>query len=158
MTWTPHATVAVIVMDDARRFLMVEERSGSETVINQPAGHVEAGEAILDAAIRETLEETGWEVRLQHLIGLYTYLAPSNGVTYYRFSFAATAQRRISQKLDDGIIAARWLTLEELERCNNLRSPLVLACIRDYLAGRKFPLDFIREDAALRIAAEEPQS
>ncbi|TGN41429.1 NUDIX hydrolase [Marinobacter confluentis] len=146
MTWTPHATVAVIVEDDQGRFLMVEEASQGRVVFNQPAGHVEENEAILDAALRETLEETGWQVRLDHFLGLYTYRAPANGVTYYRLCFSATALSRITDSLDVGIIAAHWLDLDELKaRRDRLRSPLVLQCIEDYRNGRRFPLDVIVE-------------
>jgi len=146
MTWTPHATVAVVVEDDQGRFLMVEESSHGQIVFNQPAGHVEEDERILDAALRETLEETGYQVRPDYFLGLYTFTAPANGVTYYRFCFAATALTRITDKLDDGIIAAHWLSVDQLkERQDQLRSPLVLKCIEDYRNGRRFPLDVIVE-------------
>jgi len=146
MCWTPHATVATIVERDGR-FLVVEEMSGGRRVINQPAGHIEENEAILDAAVRETLEETRWQVEPQFLIGLYTYQAPSNGVTYYRFCYAARALNEDSAaELDSDIVRALWLTRDELAaRREQLRSPLVLRCIDDYLAGRRFPLDFVVE-------------
>jgi 8-oxo-dGTP pyrophosphatase MutT (NUDIX family) len=146
MTWKPHATVAVIVEDDQGRFLMVEEVSQGRVVFNQPAGHVEENEQIDHAALRETLEETGWQVRLDYFLGLYTFRAPANGVTYYRFCYAATALSRTTDQLDDDIIAAHWLTLKDLEaREDELRSPLVLQCIEDYRNGRRFPLDVIVE-------------
>ena len=146
MTWTPHATVAVVVEDDQGRFLMVEESSHGQIVFNQPAGHVEENERIADAALRETLEETGWAVRLEHFLGLYTYIAPANGVTYYRLCFAATAVARITERLDDDIIAAHWLDLDQLKaRKSQLRSPLVLQCIEDYRNGRRYSLDVIVE-------------
>lgn len=144
MTWTPHATVAVIVEDDHGRFLMVEEVSSGQVVFNQPAGHVEEDEAILDAVRRETLEETGWQVEPRHFLGVYTYKAPANGVTYYRFCYSAKAIERRSSELDDGIIAAHWLELDDIRRLGNrLRSPLVLQCIEDYRNGRRYPLDVI---------------
>ncbi|NMT63941.1 NUDIX hydrolase [Marinobacter orientalis] len=146
MTWTPHATVAVIVEDDQGRFLLVEEFSHGQVVFNQPAGHVEEGEKIIDAVLRETLEETGWTVEPQHFLGIYTYKAPANGVTYYRFCFSAKALDRVTQQLDDGIIAAHWLTPDEIrQRSEKLRSPLVMQCIDDYRNGRRFPLDVIVE-------------
>lgn len=146
MTWKPHATVAVIVEDDHGRFLMVEERSNGRVVFNQPAGHVEENERITDAALREALEETGWKIRLDHFLGLYTYTSPANRVTYYRFCFAATALSRMTDRLDDDIIAAHWLELEELQaKHGELRSPLVLKCMEDYRSGRRFPLDVIVE-------------
>lgn len=143
--WTPHATVATVIEQDGR-FLMVEEVSSGKTVINQPAGHVEKGESILDAARRETLEETGWTAEPQNLIGLYTYTAPSNGVTYHRYCFAAQAGEAVENAvLDDGIIGPRWMTIEELRNSPNLRSDMVLTCVEDYLAGRQFPLEIIVE-------------
>lgn len=146
MIWTPHATVAVIVEDDQGRFLLVEEISHGQVVFNQPAGHVEEGEKIIDAALRETLEETGWTVEPEHFLGIYTYKAPANGVTYYRFCFSARALSRVSQELDDGIIAAHWLTPNEIiQQSDKLRSPLVMQCIDDYRNGRRFPLDVIVE-------------
>ncbi|MBO6850231.1 MAG: NUDIX hydrolase [Marinobacter sp.] len=144
MTWTPHATVAVIVEDDDGRFLLVEEVSSGLVVFNQPAGHIEEDEAILDAVRRETLEETGWQVEPTHFLGLYTYKAPANGVTYYRFCYSARAVKKVSERLDDGIIAAHWLTVDEVGRLGEkLRSPLVLKCIEDYRNGRRFPLDVV---------------
>ncbi|SDW57147.1 NUDIX hydrolase [Marinobacter mobilis] len=146
MTWTPHATVAVIVEDEQGRFLLVEENSDGRIVYNQPAGHIEEGESIQHAARREALEETGWEVELQHFLGLYTYLAPANGVTYYRLCFSAKALSKVTDELDDGIIAAHWLSLEEITKePGKLRSPLVLKCIEDYRNGRRFPLGVIVE-------------
>ena len=93
MSWTPNITVATIVekntTEDERTFLFVEEHKAGKNVFNQPAGHVEIGENILEAAIRETLEETQWQVELTHLVGTYIYTAPSNGITYLRFCFSA---------------------------------------------------------------------
>ncbi|OEY67205.1 NUDIX hydrolase [Marinobacter sp. X15-166B] len=144
MIWTPHATVAVIAEDTQGRFLMVEELSRGQVVFNQPAGHVEEDEGIAAAAIRETLEETGWQVELQHLLGVYTYKAPANGVTYYRFCFAARPLTRVSDVLDKDIIAAHWLTLEQIRDLDSsLRSPLVLQCLEDYRDGRRYPLEVI---------------
>jgi 8-oxo-dGTP pyrophosphatase MutT (NUDIX family) len=146
MTWKPHATVAVVVEDDQGRFLMVEETSEGRTVFNQPAGHVEENEKITDAALRETLEETGWQVNLDYFLGLYTYIAPANGVTYYRLCYAATALSRVTDTLDDDIIAAHWLDWDQLKaRESQFRSPLVLQCIEDYRNGRRFPLDVVVE-------------
>lgn len=143
--WTPHATVATVIEKNGL-FLMVEEVSSGKTVINQPAGHIEKGETVIEAARRETAEETGWTAEPIHLIGLYTYTAPSNGVTYHRYCFAASADHEIKDAiLDEGIIGPRWMTIEELRTSPNLRSPMVLTCVEDYLAGRCFPLDIIIE-------------
>lgn len=149
MTWKPHATVAVIVEDTQGRFLLVEEHSDGRLVFNQPAGHVEEGEAIAEAARREALEETGWEVEPEAFLGMYRYVAPANGVTYFRFCFTARPLRHVSSQLDEGIVAAHWLELDEIRRLGDrLRSPMVLDCILDYRKGRRFPLDVIVEPAA----------
>ncbi len=149
MTWKPHATVAVIVEDQQERYLLVEERSEGRIVFNQPAGHIEEGEPIVEAARREALEETGWQVEPHAFLGMYRYIAPANGVTYFRFCFAARAVQHVSDQLDDGIIAAHWLTVDEIRRLGErLRSPMVLDCIMDYRSGRRFPLDVIVEPAA----------
>lgn len=144
MIWKPHATVAVIAEDDHGRFLLVEELSNGQVVFNQPAGHIEEDELILDAACRETLEETGWEVEPRYFLGIYTYKAPANGVTYHRFCYAAKPIRKITDELDNGIIAPHWLTIDEIRGLGSqLRSPLVLQCIEDYRNGRQFPLEVV---------------
>jgi len=145
MSWTPHATVATIIENDGR-FLMVEEVDNGKKVINQPAGHVEQGESFSEAAIRETLEETGHQVKLTSLTGLYT-AEGENGITYHRICYAATVtQFDPDYKLDSDIVRTLWLSREELvASMNKLRSPMVLACLDDYLDNRRFPLDFIRQ-------------
>ncbi|MDH4569180.1 NUDIX hydrolase [Pseudomonas sp. BN414] len=145
MTWQPHITVATIV-EDQGRFLLVEEEADGRAVFNQPAGHLEANETLLEAALRETFEETGWEIELTAVTGIYLYTAPSNGVTYQRVCFAAKPLRHHpDQQLDDGIIGPRWLTRDELlAEKNRWRSHLVMRCIDDYLAGERFPLSLIR--------------
>jgi len=146
MIWTPHATVAVVVEDELGRFLIVEERSSGKIVFNQPAGHIEEDEAILDAVRREALEETGWDIEPEYFLGLYTYKAPANGITYYRFCFTGKARRRVTEELDTGIIAAHWLSLEDIrELGDRIRSPLVIRSIEDYRKGRYYPLDVITD-------------
>lgn len=147
MRWTPHATVATITEREGR-FLLVEELSAEgELVINQPAGHLEENESFIDAARRETLEETGWQVEPSHFLGLYVYKAPSNGVTYHRACFIADALSHDPEReLDSGIQRALWLTRDEIAaRSAMLRSKLVLECIDDYLAGTRYPLSLIHE-------------
>ncbi|MDE3735209.1 MULTISPECIES: NUDIX hydrolase [Pseudomonas] len=145
MSWQPHITVATII-EDQGRFLLVEELAGGHAVLNQPAGHLEADETLLEAAIRETFEETGWEVELTAVTGIYLYTAPSNGVTYQRVCFAAKPLRHHpDHPLDEGIIGPRWLTRDELlTNKDRWRSHLVLRCIDDYLEGERFPLSLIR--------------
>ena len=143
--WTPHATVAVIVEQDGQ-FLVVEEYSQNQAVFNQPAGHVEANETLVHAAQREALEETGYHVDIQGLVGLYTYTSPSNGVTYHRYCFYGTAKDYDPEApLDDGIIGPQWLSIEELRSCSRLRSPMVLTCFEDFVRGQHYPLDVIIE-------------
>ncbi|WP_285961882.1 NUDIX hydrolase [Pseudomonas tohonis] len=148
MRFTPHVTVATLV-EDQGRFLMVEEISDGRAVLNQPAGHLEADESLIQAALRETLEETGWEVELTAVTGIYLYTAPSNGVTYQRVCFAARPlHHRPEHELDTGIIGPRWLTRDELlAHREQWRSPLIIRCIDDYLAGERFPLSLIRDPA-----------
>ena len=141
----PHITVATIVERDGK-FLMVRENSGGRLVYNQPAGHVEPSETLFDAALRETLEETAWRVELKQLLGIYQYISPENGITYIRHCFIAKAiEPRTERNLDPDILEAKWLTLKELEDFESeLRSPLVLKVIRDYLSGVNFPLSVVQ--------------
>ncbi|QUE77938.1 NUDIX hydrolase [Stutzerimonas stutzeri] len=146
MTWHPHITVATIVEADGR-FLMVEESKGGRLVLNQPAGHLEPNETLRQAALRETLEETGWTVELSGVVGIYLYTAPSNGVTYQRVCFAATPLTHDPQRtLDEGITGALWMTRDELvAQPERWRSELILRCIDDYLAGQPFDLAVVRD-------------
>jgi 8-oxo-dGTP pyrophosphatase MutT (NUDIX family) len=115
-------------------------------VINQPAGHVEPGEDILQAAIRETMEETGWEVSIRGFLGISTHFAEANGVTYYRLSFVAQAVRfDETAVIDSDIDEALWMSLDEIKANKaSLRSTMVLDCIEDYRAQRIFPLEIFR--------------
>lgn len=145
MTWKPNATVATII-EHAGRFLMVEEFSDGNLVINQPAGHIDQDESILDAARRETLEETGHHVELTDLVGIYTFKAP-NGNTYYRFCFGASVLRHDKKAtIDPDIENVIWLSEDEIKaQAERHRSPLVAVCLRDYLAGQRLPLSLIYE-------------
>lgn len=129
----PDLTVACVIRRD-ERFLLVEERVRGRLVLNQPAGHVEPGEAFAAAAARETLEETRWQVAICGLIGVYQWQAP-DGVHFLRFAFAAEAvQEHAERALDEGIERAVWLTLDEIRaRSEQHRSPLVLLAIEDAL-------------------------
>ncbi|MCP8465866.1 NUDIX hydrolase [Pseudomonas sp. ZM23] len=152
MRWLAHVTVATIV-EDQGRFLLVEEISAdNKPVFNQPAGHLEANESLIEAAMRETLEETGWDVELTAVTGIYLYTAPSNGVTYQRICFSARPLRHHPERaLDDGILGAHWLTRDELAtQPGRWRSHLVLRCIDDYLEGERFPLSLIRDPSLTR--------
>lgn len=144
----PTVTVATIVERDGR-FLVVEEETRNGTELNQPAGHLEIGETIPAAAIRETLEETGWHVIPTALVGVYRWQTPGDNTTFVRFAFAADARRHdAARPLDSGIVRALWLTYEDLaaQRLRH-RSPLVLRCVDDYRAGRRWPVGFVSEIA-----------
>lgn len=142
-SFTPHITVATLVEQDDR-FLLVRERANGQEVINQPAGHVEAGETLIQAAFRETLEETAWQVEITALLGIYIYQPAVNKGVFHRFCFVATPLRHdAGQSLDTGILEAIWLTADEVRQQDNLRSPLVSRCIEDYQSGRRLPLDCI---------------
>lgn len=138
--WRPDVTVATIVARDGR-FLVVEENVRGELVLNQPAGHLEPDESLLTAARRETLEETGWTVDLEHLVGVYQWRSDS-GEHFLRFTFAARALHHDAQQpLDEGIVRAVWLTRAEIASGNvRPRSPMVLRSIDDWLAGQRLPL------------------
>lgn len=144
MRFLPHVTVATIV-EDQGRFLMVEEIKDNRHVLNQPAGHLEPNETLLAAALRETLEETAWQVELTGIIGIYLFTG-DNGIDYQRVCFAAKPIRHNANiPLDEGIIQALWLTKEQLlAESAKWRNPMIMTCINDYLAGHIYPLSIIR--------------
>lgn len=145
--WTPHVTVATVVVRDGR-LLLVEEAIDGRQVLNQPAGHLEPDESLAAAAVRETLEETGWTVRLSAFIGTYQWTAP-DGTPFLRFAYAAEAlSHDPARPLDTGILRALWLTPAELKADpDRLRSPLVWQVVADYLAGQRHPLSLVKEVA-----------
>jgi len=140
-----HLTVAVVV-EREHRFLMVREIRNGLELYNQPAGHVEPGETPIQAAIRETLEETTWHVVPAAIISFTTFRAPANGITYYRLAFAADADRPDPLRvIDQDIEEAVWLTYEEiLQKRQQLRSPMVLEAIEDYRRGIFYSLDLLK--------------
>ena len=144
MSSSAHITVATVVERDGR-FLLVEERVGDKLVINQPAGHWEDGETLQAGAVRETLEETGWEVEPLALLGVYEHTPAGLGYGFLRFAFIANPLRHHPQRgLDAGIEQALWLSRDELAaRAHLHRSSMVLRCVDDFLAGRRFPLDLV---------------
>lgn len=149
MVWTPNVTVAAIVERDGH-FLFVEEGADGALVLNQPAGHLDEGESLQRAMVRETLEETGWHVAPEALVGVYRWHHPGKDITYLRFAFVARALREEpNATLDDGIVRALWLTpAQALGERHRHRSPQVQRCIDDYLAGKRYPLDLLNDLAA----------
>jgi 8-oxo-dGTP pyrophosphatase MutT (NUDIX family) len=144
MPLKPDITVAAVTEADGR-FLVVEERINQRLVFNQPAGHVELGETLLEAVIREVREETAWLFEPVSMLGAYLWRNPSNGRSTLRFAFSGTvSDHRASQPLDRGIVMTHWLSRPELvEREPRLRSPLVIRCVDDYLSGKRLPLDSV---------------
>ncbi|UNK57316.1 NUDIX hydrolase [Pseudoxanthomonas daejeonensis] len=142
--WHPDVTVASVIARDGR-LLLVEERIEGRLVLNQPAGHLEPGETLAEGAVRETLEETGWEIAVEAFIGTYQWTAPG-GQQYLRFAFAGRAVAHDpSRRLDEGIERAVWLTPAELRaRAGDHRSPLVWQVAADWLAGRRHPLSLVQ--------------
>ena len=149
--WQPDVTVATVVVRDGR-LLMVEEMASGRQVLNQPAGHLEPDETLAEAALRETREETGWDVRLTGFIGAYQWKAPDadgqeGGRHYLRFAFAAEpVSHDPGRALDTGIIQAQWMSPADLlDASARHRSPLVWDTVADYLGGRRYPLDLARQ-------------
>ena len=148
MIWKPNVVVAAIVERDGK-FLLVEEEADGRVVLNQPAGHLDEGETLIAAVIRETFEETAWHVEPQALLGVYRWRHPTHSTTYLRFAFIARALREESgHALDQGCLRALWLTPEEIRtQRTRLRSPQVERCLDDYLAGTCYSLDLLKEYA-----------
>jgi NADH pyrophosphatase NudC (nudix superfamily) len=146
MICKPHVTVAAIV-EHGGKFLLVEEEADGEVVLNQPAGHWDEGESLLQAVMRETLEETGWQFAPQALLGAYLWQNPRTQITYLRFAFTGRVQSDEPQRpLDNGILRTVWMTLEEIRQAQpRHRSPQVQRCVDDFLAGQHYPLSFINE-------------
>ena len=154
-TWMPHVTVATIVERNGR-FLLIEEEIGSDTVINQPAGHWEAGETFAEAAVRETLEETGWTVEITGLVGVYEYQPPGLDYAFVRFAYAAKpVSHDPDYVLDEGIRRWFWMDQDELRQEQyRHRSPMVQQCVEDYWMGKRWPLSMVNHLTV--FAATEP--
>lgn len=145
--WKPNTTVAALIEREGK-FLLVEERINGVLKLNQPAGHVDQGESIVQACVREGLEETGYHIRPTALVGIYQWTPPERAeLTYLRFAFAAEVTGEVAgYQLDTGIERPVWLTYDEIVARREMhRSPLLLACIDDFVAGKRYPLDLIRD-------------
>jgi 8-oxo-dGTP pyrophosphatase MutT (NUDIX family) len=158
MVWKPDVTVAAVIERDGR-FLLVEERIRGKLVLNQPAGHLEDGESLLQAVERETLEETAWRFAPESLIGIYLWRS-TRGHTTLRFAFTGQASDfDAARTLDPPVIATHWLTLEEIRaRGAQLRTVLVTRCIEDFLTGRRHPLDTVGSEVVWQDAVARPSS
>jgi 8-oxo-dGTP pyrophosphatase MutT (NUDIX family) len=152
--WKPSVTVAAVIEHDGR-FLLVEEHTADGLRLNNPAGHLDPGESLLQAVVREVLEETACTFTPTHLIG--TYLArlrrdhTGEDITYLRFAFTGAASApEPGRALDDGIVRTLWLTPAEIEASRERhRSPLLWRCVQDHLAGRRYPLELLCTDASV---------
>jgi len=161
--WKPSATVAAIIEQDGR-FLLVEEHTPEGLRLNNPAGHLDEGESLVQGCQRETLEETRHLFTPTHLVGIYmsrsqrvaSELEDAQDVTYLRFAFAGTLGALVPERqLDTGIVRTLWLTPDEVRAsAARHRSPLVLQCMEDYLRGQRFPLDLIHTDASVNTLAK----
>ncbi|MCK9260492.1 MAG: NUDIX hydrolase [Azoarcus sp.] len=147
-SWKPNVTVAALIERDGR-FLMVEEETEDGLRFNQPAGHLEEGESLVQAAIRETLEETAHRFVPEYLVGVYQWPRPQGDITYLRFAFGGQVGEEVpGLKLDDGIVRAVWMSPAEIrETAERHRSPLIVQCVDDWLAGRRYELDLLRHYA-----------
>ncbi len=144
--WQPDVTVATVVAREGR-FLMVEERVSGLNVYNQPAGHLEPDESLCAAAVRETLEETAWQVEIRAFIGAYQWKVPETGQHFLRLAFAAEPLQHLpGRTLDEGIVAAHWLLPEEIRALSHRhRSPLVWQTLQDHLNGQAHPLSAVQQ-------------
>ena len=144
MIWKPNVTVAAVVEKDGQ-YLLVEEQTSSGLLFNQPAGHLEPGESIIHGAIRETLEETGYTFVPRSVLGIYHWHSPAEDTTFIRFAFSGSvSDHDPGRNLDSGIVRADWFGIDEIRSmayCH--RSPLVMKCIEDHLAGKGCPLDIL---------------
>ena len=144
MIWKPNVTVAAVIERDGK-FLLVEEETAQGLKFNQPAGHWEPNETLVQATAREVLEETAWHFTPKHLLGIYRWHSDNANVTYLRFAFCGELGGHDPERtLDKGIVRAIWMTPDEIRTTQDRhRSPLILRCVEDYLAGKRYPLEII---------------
>lgn len=146
-TWKPAVTVAAIIEHEGR-FLLIEEETSDGVFFNQPAGHLEPHESLIEAVVRETLEETAHDFVPTALVGTYMsrYVSSRTGVdvTYLRVAFSGDIGASYDLPLDEGILRTLWMSYDEIVACEDRhRSPLVLRCVDDYLRGQSAPLSLI---------------
>ncbi len=146
MIWKPNVTVAAIIEQDGKYLLVEEEpEAGSGLFLNQPAGHLDPGESIMQGAIRETLEETAYTFVPEYLLGIYQWHSQRVDTTYLRFAFGGRVTSHDPERvLDHGILRAAWFDLDEIHHMiDRYRSPLVMQCIQDHIAGKRYPLELL---------------
>ncbi len=145
MVWKPHVTVAAVIEQD-QRFLLVEEQTPNGLQFNQPAGHLEQGEDLIAAVKREVLEETAWQFEPEYVVGIQLWRKNPGSPSFLRVCFSGRCHsHNPEQPLDDGIVAAPWLTLDQIKaERHRLRSPLVLTSIDEYLSGQRHPLSLLK--------------
>jgi len=147
-TWRPSVTVAAVIERDGK-FLLIEEETSDGIRLNQPAGHLDPFESLEQAVVREVLEETAYDFTPTGLVGMYMsrYRSARTGeaVQYLRFAFCGVAGAlHEGRPLDEGILRTMWLTRDEIAACaERHRSPLLLTCVDEYLAGKRAPLDLL---------------
>lgn len=159
-TFRPSVTVAAVIERDGR-FLLIEEETSDGIKLNQPAGHLDPNESLEQAAVREVMEEAAHEFIPDALVGMYMsrYYSRSRNadITYLRFTFCGSAGKQYDQPLDDGILRTLWMTREEIAAsAERHRSPIVLQCVDDYLAGKRTELALLYTHPS--VFAEEPST
>jgi phosphatase NudJ len=158
--WRPSVTVAAVIERDGR-FLMIEEETSEGLRINNPAGHLDPGETPAEGCAREAMEETAWHFKPTHLLGVYIsrFQRSTTGedITYLRFAFTGEVGEQVpGRALDHGIVRTLWMTADELRAtADRHRSPLVLRCLEDYLAGVRHPLSAVYCDPSIRGPGQE---
>ncbi len=154
LRWKPSVTVAALIEKDGR-FLLVEEETDNGLKLNNPAGHLDPGESPAEGCAREALEETTWTFTPTALVGVYIsrFIKGTTGedVTYLRFAFAGDAGAPVpGRTLDTGIVRTHWMTPDEIRAtADRHRSPMVLRCLEDHLAGKRYPLDMVFTDESV---------
>ncbi|MBP6058329.1 MAG: NUDIX hydrolase [Nitrosomonas sp.] len=146
MIWKPNVTVAAVIEQDGKYLLVEEEpEAGCGLFLNQPAGHLDPGESIIQGAIRETLEETAYTFVPEYLLGIYQWHSHRVDTTYIRFAFCGRVTHHDPERvLDDGILRAAWFDLDKIrQRIQRHRSPLVMQCIQDHIAGKRYSLELL---------------
>jgi phosphatase NudJ len=162
--WKPSVTVAAVIekqIDGLQKFLLIEEETRDGLKLNNPAGHLDPGESPVHGCVRETLEETAFHFKPTAIVGVYLSrfersASGSEGaldITYLRFAFCGELGEHVAGKaLDKGIVRTVWMTADEIRASTAMhRSPLLLRCLEDYLAGKRYPLELVTTDPSVLL-------